>query len=245
MLLVRAGRGQFCASTPSGGKIVKARNQNPTRPPRKRKPKPVPPAAPKKASIFRRGWRALGTVHAVALGILALITGYWAYEQAKPRIEITLRDTQFWGPPPSFTVSNDGLIAAYDVTWNCGGQANIYLGPSLIRDSSLIPIEPIAGRLEFAPIGRLRGGADVVRDCPSPILEPGANLSVGTVVIPDVRYRHALWPFEQRVTAVYVLVGEQDSPWHWEYRGEAIDPERASEFRNQGYELETIGNTEK
>jgi hypothetical protein len=217
----------------------KKRARKPPRPPRKKVTKPVAPASPptKKASILVRTWRAVGPVWATILAVLTLAGAYWGYKQAEPRIEITLRDTQFWGPMPSFTISNEGLIAARETTWDCAGRSKIYLGPSLVRNPELIPIEPIKGRLQFAPIGTLDGGSDTVRNCRSPILEPGANLTVGTVVIPVVHYRHALWPFEHRVTAVYVLVGEEDTPWHWEYRGEAIELSQAQELRNQGYEL--------
>lgn len=193
-------------------------------------PKPKP-------SLFQR-FRALGTVWQLVIGVLSLMGGYVSWLSVRPRIEIKVSDTAFYGNTPTFTINNNGFVSARDVTWGCDGVVRVFRGQLDRQSPPHYEWEPRTASVEYADIGTLPGLGSASRRCPTLKMPLGSSLTNGTVVVAIVTYKLPFLPFKEEETAVMTLEGEENSGGHWEYRGEALSDSQASYLKANGYRVE-------
>lgn len=156
----------------------------------------------------------------------------------RPRIEITVSDTRFYGNTPTFTISNNGFVAAHDVKWDCDGVVRVFRGQLDLQSRPNYEWEPRTESVEYADIGTLPGLGSASRRCPTLKIPFGSSLTKGTVVVGIVHYKLPLLSLEETETAVMTLEGEENSEGYWRYRGEALTVAQANYLRDNGYEVE-------
>lgn len=221
----------------------KPRNRNPSRPDHGKINKRIVSRSRQDRPTLLQRLRSLSLIWKIALGALTIFGGYVGWLSIRPRVDITIADNAFRGGTPDFTISNNGVVLAYDVTWDCDGRLRLYLGTSQSRDPADFQWAPRTENPAYGDIGTLNGWGSTVRRCREFRMPPGASLTTGTIIVAVVTYRIPLWPFEQHETAIITLEGDQDSGGYWVHQGEALDPVQANELRARGYEVEDLSQT--
>lgn len=223
------------------------KSKTPSRKPRRHKTAPVTPTpapTPPTIPILKRLYQAfskLSLTTKIVAGCLTLFGGYTGWISIQPQVSVELADPEFREEFPPFIISNSGYLAARNVSWDCDGRANIYVGDldeSQRKFDWDKPIDDVA----YSSIGLLKPGRRVIRRCREVKLPAGTNLSPGTIIAPIVKYSSPIWPFKKTKVMIFGLKGDERLKWYWEFQGEPLEESEINELERQGYDINRLGH---